>query len=232
MLLPVLFSRSVSSARKPSGRQLFLAPPAAQLRLVGGAVCFDLINTLNPRRPEPRDWLSNYEDCIAWGYHARLLGRAEATQLFGTARADPPAAAAAHRRLTVFREVLHRLFESIAQGGPAPAPELKHLHATYLEGLAGASLERIKGRYDWRFDLTGSLEGPLWPIAHSAIVLLMTGDLSRIKICANARSCGWLFYDHSKNNSRRWCSMEECGNQEKSRAYHARQKDRRSSSRG
>jgi predicted RNA-binding Zn ribbon-like protein len=214
---------AVRSAQKLLGQPLS-DRPAARLRLVGGALCLDLVNTLNPRRPEPKDWLLDYEDCIAWGHHVRLLSRREVTQLLAAAKADPAAAAAAHQRLTTFREALYRLLEAIARRVSAPAAELKLLHEIYLEGLAAARLERVKGRYDWGYDLTQRLDALLWPIASSAVVLLRTGQLSRIKVCANPRSCGWLFYDHSKNNSRRWCSMEECGNQEKSRAYYARRK--------
>jgi predicted RNA-binding Zn ribbon-like protein len=34
--------------------------------------------------------------------------------------------------------------------------------------------------------------------------------------------CGWLFLDTSKNHSRRWCSMDACGNQAKARRHYRR----------
>ena len=57
---------------------------------------------------------------------------------------------------------------------------------------------------------------------------LLTGDhLARVKVCAG---CHWLFLDRSKNGSRRWCSMEDCGTSAKMRRYVARRAARRASS--
>jgi predicted RNA-binding Zn ribbon-like protein len=47
------------------------------------------------------------------------------------------------------------------------------------------------------------------------------GTWQRAKICP-ADDCDWAFYDRSRNRSRRWCSMEVCGNREKSRAFRGR----------
>ena len=47
------------------------------------------------------------------------------------------------------------------------------------------------------------------------------GSWSRLKAC-QADRCGWAFYDHARNRSRRWCSMAVCGNRTKARAYRRR----------
>jgi predicted RNA-binding Zn ribbon-like protein len=47
------------------------------------------------------------------------------------------------------------------------------------------------------------------------------GTWSRLKIC-RADTCAWAFYDHSKNQSRAWCSMKICGNRTKARNYRRR----------
>jgi predicted RNA-binding Zn ribbon-like protein len=49
------------------------------------------------------------------------------------------------------------------------------------------------------------------------------GTWSRMKACA-AEDCRWAFYDRSRNRSRTWCSMAECGNRAKARTYRARQR--------
>ncbi|MGH2615819.1 MAG: CGNR zinc finger domain-containing protein, partial [Thermomicrobiales bacterium] len=68
----------------------------------------------------------------------------------------------------------------------------------------------------------------LWPVARSAVDLLMHGETSRMKECAEAAGgCSWLFYDTSKNASRRWCSMEGCGSSVKMQRYHARRRQLR-----
>jgi predicted RNA-binding Zn ribbon-like protein len=55
-------------------------------------------------------------------------------------------------------------------------------------------------------------------IAYAAIGLLCHVDLSRLKACPpQDGGCGWLFVDHTRNGSRRWCSMDDCGTQAKIR---------------
>ncbi|RJQ74692.1 CGNR zinc finger domain-containing protein [Pseudonocardiaceae bacterium YIM PH 21723] len=53
--------------------------------------------------------------------------------------------------------------------------------------------------------------------------LVITEESQRIKRCAE-HSCGWVFWDGSKNRSRRWCSMRVCGNRNKARAFASRQR--------
>jgi predicted RNA-binding Zn ribbon-like protein len=60
---------------------------------------------------------------------------------------------------------------------------------------------------------------------HAAVELLTTGPLDRIKACAG---CRFVFVDESKNRSRRWCSMEDCGTTAKMRRYVARRSANRS----
>ncbi len=55
--------------------------------------------------------------------------------------------------------------------------------------------------------------------------LLTSPSLARVRHCASA-SCGWLFVDVSRNHSRRWCDMEDCGNRAKARRHYARLKER------
>lgn len=50
---------------------------------------------------------------------------------------------------------------------------------------------------------------------------MITDTWGRLKACPG-RDCGWAFYDHSRNQSARWCSMKLCGDREKARAYYQR----------
>jgi predicted RNA-binding Zn ribbon-like protein len=49
------------------------------------------------------------------------------------------------------------------------------------------------------------------------------GTWHRLKVCRDD-GCEWAFIDVSKNRSRAWCSMRECGNRTKTRAYRARRR--------
>ncbi|MFJ2787304.1 MULTISPECIES: CGNR zinc finger domain-containing protein [unclassified Streptomyces] len=64
---------------------------------------------------------------------------------------------------------------------------------------------------------------PLAALAIAWSELVTTGDAARLKRCAE-HTCGWAFWDVSKNRSRRWCSMKVCGNRNKSRSYASRQR--------
>ncbi len=46
----------------------------------------------------------------------------------------------------------------------------------------------------------------------------VNGTWQRFK-CCELETCGWAFYDHTKNRSGRWCSMKTCGSRHKARAY-------------
>ncbi len=71
-------------------------------------------------------------------------------------------------------------------------------------------------RYAWEWTtLTDHLDGPLRPIALAPAQLLTSDWVDRVKQCEDDRGCGFLFIDTSKNRSRRWCSMDGCGNRAK-----------------
>jgi len=63
----------------------------------------------------------------------------------------------------------------------------------------------------------GFIERVLGIVATAAI----DGSWERLKACPNDR-CRWLFYDHSRNRSRTWCSMGVCGARSKMRTYRSR----------
>jgi predicted RNA-binding Zn ribbon-like protein len=68
----------------------------------------------------------------------------------------------------------------------------------------------------------------LWPVARSAADLLTSAEeLARVGQCADDRGCGWLFFDTSRNHSRRWCAMKDCGNRAKARRHYRRQRKAR-----
>jgi predicted RNA-binding Zn ribbon-like protein len=52
------------------------------------------------------------------------------------------------------------------------------------------------------------------------------GSWGRLKVCTND-ACQWAFYDHSKNRSGKWCTMEVCGNRMKARTFRQRQASRK-----
>ncbi len=88
------------------------------------------------------------------------------------------------------------------------------------------------GALSYRLEVDAAGEPHLEPVdpgASGALALLVSialraagdGTWSRVKACRKA-SCGWVFYDHSRNRSSNWCSMTICGNREKTAGYRRR----------
>jgi predicted RNA-binding Zn ribbon-like protein len=68
---------------------------------------------------------------------------------------------------------------------------------------------------------SSGVRGALGQVVAAATVARIKGTWGRLKICP-ADDCGWAFYDPSRNRSKRWCSMEVCGNRSKVRAFRDR----------
>lgn len=61
-------------------------------------------------------------------------------------------------------------------------------------------------------------------MARSAAALLTAEEVERLKLC-DAHDCGWLFVDASRNRSRRWCDMADCGNRAEARRFRERRSE-------
>jgi predicted RNA-binding Zn ribbon-like protein len=110
---------------------------------------------------------------------------------------------------------------------PAFREALRALLVDKRDPEAIAALNAAAGRVHLRFDPDGSarLEGDGLVASMLAIIARAQaeGTWERMKAC-RAEDCGWAFYDRSRNRSRAWCSMRECGNRAKARSYRARQR--------
>ena len=63
--------------------------------------------------------------------------------------------------------------------------------------------------------------GVLGPIFAAIVTAQADGTWERLKVCP-ADDCRAAFYDHSKNQSGKWCTMRVCGNRAKTRTYRER----------
>jgi predicted RNA-binding Zn ribbon-like protein len=72
---------------------------------------------------------------------------------------------------------------------------------------------------------TAGVRGGLGSLLVAIAEMQADGTWPRLKLCA-AEECLLAFYDTSKNRSRQWCSMEVCGNRQKTRTYRARRRGR------
>ena len=126
-------------------------------------------------------------------------------------------------RAIALRAAVTRVFRALAAGKDPSPDNLALLQFEYLVALHHARLEP-RTTSSPGMDGRDALDRPLWDVARSAIDVLTQDDLKRVKECPGADDCGWLFYDTSKNASRRWCSMEGCGSRVKMRHQYARKR--------
>jgi len=120
----------------------------------------------------------------------------------GTDRlADGPAA------LVSFRDALRRYLTS---GDVAGLDALAATHPLVVTFGSGAATLAPAGADDVVSGLLAEVHR-----AHAE------GEWPRLKACANP-DCQWVYYDGSRNRSGRWCSMNECGDVMKARAYRQR----------
>lgn len=69
------------------------------------------------------------------------------------------------------------------------------------------------------------LRGAIGRLLSVAFLAQLDGSWRRFKECSNP-DCRSVFYDRSKNHSGRWCTMADCGNRAKVRAYRERERTR------
>jgi predicted RNA-binding Zn ribbon-like protein len=198
---------------------------ASNLELVGGQLCLDFTNTYNQTEMLSREYLHTYTDLLAWGQHAGFLSSDEAQRLRNKAADNPSAATAVFDWAIALRATIYRIFAAVAQGhGPIRA-DITDLNIKLAELSARLQVVGSGEKFEWQWlQDAETLDGVLWPIAWSAVDLLTSADLLRVRQCAHSEACDWLFVDTSKNGSRRWCSMNLCGSQEKSRQYYRRKR--------
>ena len=193
-----------------------------RLRIVGGDPALDFVNTEDG--DPPSECLRNYADLVAWGVRADLLSADEGERLADEAHRRPEGAEAVYRDAIGLRGALYRVFRAVAEGGDATVLDLETVRVYEREALARGRLVRRGERFAWTWDDERDLAVMLWQVAHAATGLLTSGDLDRLKLCAG---CYWVFLDASRNRSRRWCTMEVCGRDEKMRRYVAKRAARR-----
>ncbi len=199
---------------------------AGNLKLLGGRLCLDFINTIEWwGKSGSKEYLKTYHDLIMWGRHAGILNYQAAKILSQRAYERRSEADIVLKRGLELRKNMYHIFSAIAAGNNPTAQTLmlfnKHVAGTMR------SVRILEDQNGFHWDASGDktkLDWILNPIVYSAADLLVSDELKKVKACFNP-FCGWLFLDSSRNQSRRWCDMKDCGNRAKAlRFYNKKQK--------
>lgn len=159
---------------------------------------------------------ADHLDDSAW--RARYLAR------WGRRLAGVPAAELVDG-LKRLRAVLRQAVEFAVVGKPIPARVQREINTVMAAAPAVRRLERDGAAYSL-CDVPQSREPAvvLAEIAAAFAAVLAGGEPERIKICQNV-DCRWVFYDRSKNRSRRWCENDTaCGTLMKVRRFRAKRR--------
>jgi predicted RNA-binding Zn ribbon-like protein len=183
--------------------------------------CLDFVNTEVILAGVHTDLLQGFADLTEWFEKARLASPSDRQRLNAKwANAKPGKTALAEARK--LRGILHASVEKVVRTGRVPS------------GLAGVLSRRMQnprlttgvlysqGRLEthprWLLEKPGDL---LVPLAYYTADFFSRANYSAIRKCENPE-CILFFYDTSKNHTRRWCSMDLCGNRAKVSAFRRR----------
>jgi predicted RNA-binding Zn ribbon-like protein len=206
-----------------------------ELFIIGGHIALDFSNTVDdPDGPNRHDHAGTYPELLAWSARIGILRPQQVEALLAAAEEHPRARSAALKRTHQLRCILIEIFTEIAAVNSGQSADTESTPATHwtdlrpfvTDALTYAELASEGATYQLTWPETTRLDAILWPIAVAASELLTSPQLSRLKKCAG---CPWLFLDQSKNLSRRWCTMDDCGTHEKIRRYVNRRAARRRS---
>ena len=193
--------------------------------LPAGKLCLEFANTVDWHASDnPIENLNSYAGIVAWAMRIGLCSQAAGQELLAQAAKQPHIADQVYNWAVELREAIYAIFAAVAAQNAPASGDLALLNEALPRAFTLPEIrpERMGFGIHWRGDDKG-LDGILWPILRSAARLLTDGDHSRIGQCADDRGCGYLFFDTSRNRSRRWCDMGSCGNRAKSKRHYARQ---------
>ena len=188
---------------------------------LGDHPALDFLNTKPLQKGQALELLKDFSALLRWLVAVRLLEEADAGS-FASRWANSPSADAALESVLSFRENLRSAILSLESNGEIPGPAVDELNG--LLSQHPVSFQVVpEGRTiakEIKFSLT-TPEDLLGIIANAAADLFSGSDLTRIRKC---ESCVIHFHDATKNRTRRWCSMQLCGNRAKVSAYAARKR--------
>jgi predicted RNA-binding Zn ribbon-like protein len=181
---------------------------------VGERLWLDFVNSDNGPRHE--DALRDFDTLVRWLETVGILDAERTAGIRRRAQEQPAGAAAA---LVDARRVRAAL-RTLAERGPAN-DRVRGDGLMEINRVLGrsAGTRRLERRPDGTFmrafiPVGDAFAGLVIPIVESAADALISGELQRVRRCADER-CQHVFYDNTRNGRRRWCDMSTCGNRAK-----------------
>ncbi|PSH61009.1 hypothetical protein CU102_27445 [Phyllobacterium brassicacearum] len=184
-------------------------------RFSGGVLALDLANTVIFRETPERsqDRFSDPAEVPRFAMAAANFRQGE----WGDIQFRPPVSQPGIAALMKVREATNKLFRAAARG--------EGLRPRTLSAFLRLGSEIVCDEPDDQKLTLPQSSGKAGELSLttaaflSGVRLFEPSRLERIKICPN---CHWLYFDGSRNRSRRWCDMRVCGNRAKARRHYDR----------
>ncbi len=191
-----------------------------------GWLCLDFANTLDWHAScSPVESLNKYADLIEWSLNRGIISGDAKDVLLRKSEEKPAEAQAVLEKAREIREYIYQILSDTAHGHPIKTKDLKGFNKALASMLSYSRL----APYERGLMLDcgphpDKLDSVIWPVVKSALNLMTSEAIERVGQCCDEKGCGWLFWDSSRNRSRRWCDMRDCGNRAKVRRFYAKSK--------
>ena len=191
--------------------------------LSGGNLALDFANTVSYRStPDAKERLTHFRDLVSFGNQTGLYPPRAMEPVYVMGAQVPERAEEVLKEAIRLREALFSIFSAVAERRAVPANALALLTIAAQHSASHGRLVHKGGRFQWEWvGMDASLESLLWPVTRAAVDLLVSDELTNLRICASD-TCEWLFLDKTKNHRRRWCDMKVCGNRVKAKRHYER----------
>jgi predicted RNA-binding Zn ribbon-like protein len=187
-------------------------------KAVGGRMSLDFVNTVSwPGTGRGHDWLDRPTNVVVWAVAVGALTDEEAAAIAASIATDPARAERSLRRVHALRADLAEVLTPLAHRDRPKVAAIEQLNTLLART---ASRRRVDPRdLAWTWQPHRDLVDIADVLVHDAADIVTATEHARLGYCTG---CDWLFLDTSKNRSRRWCDMADCGSRDKASRYYRR----------
>ena len=198
---------------------------------IGERLWLDFVNTDACAASGAADALQDFESFLRWMEAAGVVDAERASGIRRRAQQQPTGAAAALVDARRVREALRLLAEKGAGALHVRLDVVAEINRVLGRSAGTRRIEwRIDGGYARSFVPVGdAFAGLMIPVVESAADSLIQEELGKVRRCGG-NNCKRVFFDETRNRSRRWCDMSTCGNRAKAARFRKRANGTRTTS--
>ena len=190
-----------------------------ELPIDSSRLCCNFVNTVFTWKGDDQyDFFVGYDAFMDWCAKLSVYEKSHLDKLQKKAKQEPDRAHRTLRKIVSLRKLIHDFISAIANNTRNKTRSLlPEINTCIADALGHIKIEFIKDVLVSSYKIQPvDLMSPAWVIVKSLYDMLTHDDYVRIKECP---SCGWVFYDETKNGKRRWCNPSNCGTKDKMDRY-------------